>query len=103
MDCQICSTSVVRPASRHDSSDRLRESCRWRPDLQCKDAQYDKWYDKRVAWVSELLPNLPKEAIKINTDPRGYALKIEDSYVKEQKLDIHRDWGGYGILAPDFS
>lgn len=38
----------------------------------------------------------------INHDPRGYALKIRDKYVREHNLDIHRDWGGYGIIAPDF-
>lgn len=39
----------------------------------------------------------------MNGDPRGYALKIEDEYVREHNLDIHRDWGGYGIIAPDES
>ena len=38
----------------------------------------------------------------VNGDARGYALKIRDSYVRENNLDIYRDWGGYGILAPDF-
>jgi hypothetical protein len=38
----------------------------------------------------------------LNGDPRGYALKIDDSYVKAHNLDIHRDWGGYGIIAPEF-
>lgn len=38
----------------------------------------------------------------LNRDPRGYSLKIPDEYVSEHELDIHRDWGGYGILAPDF-
>ena len=37
----------------------------------------------------------------INRDPRGYALKLSDSYVKD--LRIYKDWGGYGILAPDFT
>ena len=37
----------------------------------------------------------------LNGDPRGYALKIDDDYVREHNLDIYRDWGGYGILAPD--
>ena len=42
----------------------------------------------------------------INRDPRGYALKIEDSWVrgytgKGGKIDT--DWGGYGILAPDLT
>ena len=38
----------------------------------------------------------------INRDPRGYALKIESEYVAAHNLDIHRDWGGYGIIAPEF-
>jgi len=38
----------------------------------------------------------------LNGDPRGYALKIEDSYVREHNVEIERDWGGYGILAPEF-
>ena len=37
----------------------------------------------------------------INRDPRGYALKIDSEYVKAHDLDIHRDMGGYGILAPE--
>jgi hypothetical protein len=43
--------------------------------------------------------NIP---VFINGDPRGYALKIDNEYVKEHNLDIHRDWGGYGIIAPEF-
>lgn len=37
----------------------------------------------------------------INRDPRGYALKLSEEYSKDKK--IYKDWGGYGILAPDFS
>jgi hypothetical protein len=37
----------------------------------------------------------------LNGDPRGYALKIRSEYVAEKNLNIHRDWGGYGILAPE--
>jgi hypothetical protein len=40
----------------------------------------------------------------INTDPRGYALKISDEWMRAHpKARLERDWGGYGILAPDFS
>jgi hypothetical protein len=42
--------------------------------------------------------NIP---VFLNGDPRGYALKIDDEYVREHNLDIHRDWGGYGIIAPE--
>ena len=41
--------------------------------------------------------------VQINGDPRGYTLKIKNEIVREKQLDIYRDWGGYGILAPDFS
>ena len=39
----------------------------------------------------------------INHDPRGYALKINDSWLRDNNLVLYRDWGGYGILAPDFN
>ena len=41
-------------------------------------------------------------SIFINGDCRGYALKISDTVVLAKHLDIYRDMGGYGILAPDF-
>lgn len=34
-----------------------------------------------------------------NSDPRGYALKIEEQHRPE---GMERDWGGYGCLAPEF-
>ena len=37
----------------------------------------------------------------LNGDPRGYALKIDDAYMREHGIDLHRDWGGYGIIAPE--
>lgn len=41
----------------------------------------------------------PLVPIFINRDPRGYQLKIDDAYAAG--LVIHKDWGGYGIIAPD--
>ena len=35
-----------------------------------------------------------------NTDARGYALKFFENFSKNKP--IHKDWGGYGIIAPDF-
>lgn len=37
--------------------------------------------------------------IFLNQDPRGYALKIRDDAARN--LVIHKDWGGYGIIAPE--
>jgi hypothetical protein len=44
----------------------------------------------------------------VNRDPRGYALKIGDEWMHTQErtvngLRLHRDFGGYGILAPDLT
>ena len=49
------------------------------------------------------LKNINDFKIFFNNAPRGYALKIDDEFVSKNKLKIHRDWGGNGILAPDFS
>ena len=41
----------------------------------------------------------------INTDPRGYALKVSEEWTRAYTANggrLHRDWGGYGILAPEF-
>ena len=50
-----------------------------------------------------------KIPIFCNSDPRGYALKISDAWMAQkwppsssERAPIHTDWGGYGILAPDF-
>jgi hypothetical protein len=42
--------------------------------------------------------------IFFNRDPRGYALKIPSEWMHAHpEVSLHRDWGGYGILAPDLS
>jgi len=43
--------------------------------------------------------NIP---VFVNGDCRGYALKIKDDYIRDNNLKIERDWGGYGLIAPDF-
>lgn len=48
--------------------------------------------------------NFRKSEIPViyNQDPRGYALKIDDEYTRAHHLVIYKDWGGYGIIAPEF-
>jgi hypothetical protein len=59
--------------------------------------------DKILGKVDKILGfrvlNIP---VFVNGDARGYALKIKDDYIRENDLTIYTDWGGYGILAPDF-
>jgi len=43
---------------------------------------------------------------KFNGDTRGYALKLTNGGNYEGQpvqVEIYKDWGGYGIIAPDFS
>lgn len=40
--------------------------------------------------------------VVMNWDARGYALKIDDAHVRAHNLEIHTDFGGNGILAPEF-
>ncbi len=70
------------------------------------DPSEDTAYDERVldrldSLLSFRASNVP---VFINSDPRGYALKIKSEWMHEHAiLTIQRDMGGYGILAPDFS
>lgn len=39
----------------------------------------------------------------LNGDPRGYTLKIDADILKSENIKLYQDWGGYGILCPDFN
>lgn len=66
----------------------------------------DNWEEKSDAILDALNKklNFRRKGIPVfvNGDARGYALKIHDEYIRQHDLKIHRDWGGYGILAPEF-
>lgn len=57
--------------------------------------------DRIESKVKQLLGVTEENQIFINRDPRGYALKFTAAF--SSSLSIYKDWGGYGILAPDFS
>ncbi len=52
--------------------------------------------------VNKLLNNT-EVPIFFNGDARGYSLKIDDKYAREHQLKIHTDFGGYGIICPEYS
>ena len=65
--------------------------------------EWDKKADQILTKVETILNN--KKVLFCNGDARGYALKIDDEYtryIRSCNINIHRDWGGYGIIAPDF-
>ena len=71
---------------------------------QATEEEQDIFFEKILAKVDKLL-NFKAQGIPvfINHDPRGYALKIKSEYVKEHNLRIEQDWGGFGIIAPEFT
>jgi len=59
---------------------------------------------EKILTALDKVLNFKKQGIPVfvSGDARGYALKIDDEYVRKYNLDIYKDWGGYGILAPEF-
>lgn len=69
---------------------------------QCEIPNYerDKVDERCRKSLSKLFVNKEKflNELYINRDPRGYALKLN---IPIERLEMHRDFGGYYILAPD--
>ena len=64
-------------------------------------AQHELITERTRSAVNNLLGPNGLDIIYINSDPRGYALKIQTE--DAQALDIPTDCGGYGLLAPDLT
>lgn len=78
-----------------------RKATRYTTALCNGDIEEDK-AEKALSKVRKEVKNLlPKiNHFRLNYDPRGYALKISETEAKE--LGMYQDFGGYGILAPEF-
>ena len=63
--------------------------------------EIDAYQEKLETRVGKIIGahNLPM--LYVNRDPRGYTLKLTEH--ASATANIHKDWGGYGILAPDFN
>jgi len=72
--------------------------------IDCDTVNYasDKTYNTLLFILRLQHSTLLAKSLLINRDPRGYSLKINDEYVRDNNLVIYTDMGGYGILAPDF-
>ena len=85
---------------------RIETRAHRRMEIQCSgpehaiktDAEMERFEYLIMQIVRRLLPN-ESVPIVINGDPRGYALKIDLSTGEQ----LHRDMGGYGIIAPDLT
>ena len=82
----------------------------------CNGPEYPGGYDEVDALtgailekVNAILGNTGKNPVPvfINRDPRGYALKIKSEYMAGAgwiaQWALMRDWGGYGIIAPEIT
>jgi hypothetical protein len=68
---------------------------------QCNGEGNEQAQEKQLNTILTRVNSLLKvKTAFINGDPRGYALKLKEEEAKE--LGIYTDWGGYGILAPEF-
>lgn len=74
------------------------ECCNWRDPSEDEQEANDAKICSRVAWILGTT-----EGFIYNKDPRGYALKIDDAVMRANDYQLHRDWGGYGIIAPDLT
>ena len=59
----------------------------------------DKESEKILSKVAKIL-NTNTFNMFFNGDARGYALKFFEDFSKDKA--IQKDWGGFGIIAPDF-
>ena len=93
-----------------------RYECRlsWLNEIMCSNAKMCDWAEKESVKVEESArKNLAKYCrnyklflndLVINSDPRGYALKLELNNNKLPRTFLNkawRDWGSYYIVAPD--
>lgn len=88
----------------------LEEQAHTHAEKICSDERYcsgerDEQFECEVAIMdalNALLNPPPGIRLHFNLDPRGYALKIDDGWLRASGHMLYTDWGGYGILAPDF-
>ena len=71
----------------------------------CEDEkQQEKIIDDILNKVDKLL-NFKSQNIPVffNGDCRGFTLKIDSDYMRDNKIyPFYSDWGNYGIIAPSF-
>lgn len=67
---------------------------------QTTEEEQEKFFNTIKKQIIKILGEKAKDLVYINFDARGYALKIKSD--KARDLNIYKDFGGYGIIAPEF-
>jgi hypothetical protein len=73
--------------------------CNGQVDIAAYDAQAAKILNSLDTVLGFRAKGIP---VFLDGDPRGYALKIDDEYTRSHNLRISTDWGGFGLVAPEF-
>lgn len=100
-------------ASQFNRLRAIENRANWNATLYCNGNidgdQYDETKEATFKAVAKLRDGTLPAGFFVNGDPRGYALKIDpgQSYEADYHPEyvpegMHTDWGGYGILAPEF-
>lgn len=63
---------------------------------------WDRHSDEAEKTVQGYFNNSLK-GLCVNSDARGYTLKIDDEVMRNEykEIGLQTDWGGYGLLAPE--
>ena len=70
---------------------------------EATEEEQDAFFDKIKKSVFGILGEKARDVVFINYDARGYTLKLKADFTRSCGVDIFQDWGGYGIIAPDFT
>lgn len=76
-------------------------------EMSCNGFLSEEEEEKDDALVDKRFLKITGKALEYpyvhNKDPRGHALKIDDEYMRENGIVLYKDWGGYGVIAPDLT
>lgn len=101
---KLCKRLRRLEARAHQHAERLCSDAAYANSSQARHDAVERDIRQRLRALLEPDPDAPKGSrvpVLINRDPRGYALKIDDQWLRESGRTLFTDWGGYGILAPD--
>jgi hypothetical protein len=86
---------------------RLETAVNRLAEQACNYPGYDQPLAQKVAYTKKRIQEIfgkPIPGFFVNTDPRGYALKISDEIERNvlytKGIYLERDMGGYALLAP---
>ena len=72
--------------------------------IECTEEEQEKIIDEILNKVDKLLNFKSQNSpVFFNGDARGFTLKIDDEYMRKNKIySFYSDLGGFGIIAPSF-